>query len=219
MIYVIYESDHTKRGISLAATIGAKHGEIGQTKAKAVPGLHTLIFWGHGTESVMCTKAPQQMVSYIAEWKKLNPTLKTVELITCNARHASGNKDSYAGKIVSGLKAGFLSNTRNLEVKALPVTVGGKNNAWSILLWETDSLSWVYITAPGANDAMLMQATNLIKYDEVPEPRSPTGKKLVEYPGNIALKADKVVRAHPQRQWTMNYGMLATLRAQLGVVK
>ena len=97
-------------------------------------------------------------------------------------------------------------------MKALPTTVSGKLNAFSILLAETNTKSWVYVTAPGADDKLLMQAQSLIQYERTQDGR------LVSFRGDIAQRADKTVRDNPQRQWTMNYGYFNTLRSCLGKV-
>ena len=146
----------------------------------------------------------------IKAWKALNAGLNTVEIITCNARHASAG-DPFAKKLKSGI--GFRSSLKGLTIKALPTTVTGKNNAWSILLAETIHRSWVYVTAPGATDALLMEASSLINF------QTNANGGLSSYRGDIATRADEMVRANPTRQWTMNYGYFNSLRAHLGVVQ
>src|SRR5215469_1444703 len=103
------------------------------------------------------------MKTLIAAYKSLNAGLATVELITCNARHCSSG-DPYATRLKSSF--GFWSRTGGIKVMALPTTVTGKNNAWSILLAETQYKSWAYVTAPVATDAELMKASSLITFEE-----------------------------------------------------
>lgn len=179
------------------------------TNPAVVPNLDTLAFWGHGDSSKLCGKTPRELHEVIKAWKSHNAGLKTVEIITCNARHASGG-DPFVKKLKSGI--GFRSSLRGLTIKALPTTVTGKNNAWSILLAETNHKSWVYVTAPGATDALLMEASSLINFQ-----RNVNGG-LSSFWGDIAKRADQMVRDNPNRQWTMNYGYFNTLRAHLGVV-
>lgn len=211
MIHLLYTADHANRATALAAANpGSRHGLIDTTKPAAIQGLDTLSFWGHGDQWKLCNKTPDELVRLIGQWKALNATLKTVELITCNARHCVGG-DAYANRVKNGLH-GFLSSTRDITVKALPTTVSGKLNAFSILLAETNTKSWVYVTAPGADDKLLMQAQSLIQYERTQDGR------LVSFRGDIAQRADKTVRDNPQRQWTMNYGYFNTLRSCLGKV-
>lgn len=213
MIQFLFQGGHGSHGPRAQAlsnaTPGSRVGDIATTKAVAIQGLDTLAFWGHGDSSRLCGKTAKELHDVIKDWKQLNDGLNTVEIITCNARHCTSG-DPYATQLKATI--GFRSSLKGLTIKALPTTVTGKNNAWSILLAETNFKSWVYITAPGANDSLLMQAKTLIDFET-----SPTGGS-VSYRGDIATRADNTVRTNPTRQWTMNYGYFNTLRAHLGVV-
>jgi hypothetical protein len=205
MIQILYTQDHAARGVALAAAVpGAKHGLV-DTAPSAVTGLDTLVFWGHGDQFKPCDRTAAEIVKVISGWKKLNSGLKTVELITCNARHCTGNADSFAVQVKNGLRAGVLSSTRNIQVKALPVTVSGMRNAFSILLAEVPTKSWVYVTGPGTNDSIMMEGVRLINFETV-------NGKVQSFKGDIALRANKVVRDVPVRKWSMNYGYFNNLR-------
>lgn len=200
---------HGPRAQALSSvTAGSKVADI-TTAPKAVTGLDTLAFWGHGDQFKLCGNSVNDMRTVISGWKNLNSGLKTIEIITCNARHCSAG-DPFAKRLKSSF--GIMSGTRGLKVKALPTTVTGKTNAWSILLAEPGFRSWVYITAPGKTDSLLMQANTLIQFQT-----NATGG-LVSFKGDIAQRADKVVREHRDRKWTMNYGYFNTLRAHLSNV-
>ncbi|WP_102226538.1 hypothetical protein [Acidimangrovimonas sediminis] len=213
MYQILYQGGHGSHGPRAQAlanvTPGAQCGDIATTPARPVQGLTTLAFWGHGDSFQLCNKSAREIHEVIKEWKAVNPGLGTVEIITCNARHCTTG-DSFANQLKHGI--GWRSSLKGLTIKALPTTVGGKRNAWSILLAETIRNSWVYITAPGATDSLLMEANSLIQYEKMPS------GGLRSFNGDIAMRADKVVREHPMRQWTMNYGYMNTLRAHLGVV-
>lgn len=209
MIQFLWQGGHGSHGPraqTLARITGSREGDIATTKPSQVQALDTLTFWGHGDANKLCDKTPDQLIAIIAEWKALNAGLRTVEVITCNARHCARG-DSYVGKLKSRL--GFRTHTRGITIKALPVTVSGKMNAWSILLAETQYSSWVYVTAPGATDKLLMEASSLIQF------RQNESGGLSSYRGDIALRANEMVKAHPEREWTMNYGYFGTLRANL----
>jgi len=213
MIQFLYQGGHGSHGPRAQAlanvTPGSRCGDIATTRATQIPGLQTLAFWGHGDSYRLCGKTPRELHELIKDWKKLNPGLNTVELITCNARHSTVG-DPYANQLKSGI--GFRSSLRGMKIKALPTTVTGRRNAWSILLAETSFNSWVYITAPGMDDSLLMQAKTLIDFTTTPSGGS------VSFRGDIAVRANEVVRDHPNRQWTMNYGYFNTLRNHLGTV-
>lgn len=213
VIQFLYQGGHGSHGPraqALANVTRSKCGDIATTVPDAIEGLNTLAFWGHGDKQKLCGKSAEEIFTIVKAWKRLNPSLNTVEIITCNARHASAG-DPFANQLKS--KFGIMSGTRGMVVKALPVTVTGKHNAWSILLAETVHNSWCYITAPGATDQLLMVANSLIQF----ETNARGG--LSSYRGDIATRADKVVRADPTRQWTMNYGYFNTLRCALVVVR
>jgi hypothetical protein len=227
-IYILYEDkpgakdSHKVRAETLAGVIpGGLAGNIDNTLPQAVlSALDTLIFWGHGEQNRLCGKSAMDLCRLIAEWKKLNPALKTVELITCNARHCDGARDPYANRVKHHVKWDLrIRGTFELKVKALPVAVRGKVNAWSILLAHAPTMTWVYITAPGTADADMMRAKNLIEFD-----RGATG--AISYNGDLATKAMRVVSARANNpvdingqpfnvDWTMNYGYFSHLRSQL----
>jgi hypothetical protein len=231
-VYILYESkpgakdSHEERARELAAiTPGARIGNIDTTPPRPLPfPLDTLIFWGHGDQGQLCGKSAMELCRLIGEWQKLNLELKTVELITCNVRHCDGARDPYADRVKHHLKWDpRIQGTLKLKVKALPVNVGGKVNAWSILLAHPPTKSWVYITAPGITDADMMRAKNLIEFD-----RGLTG--AISYTGDLAKKANKVVSSRASKpmdasglpfqvKWTMNYGYFNTLRNHLVEVK
>jgi hypothetical protein len=212
MLQILYTNDHLQRGVALAGEeAGSAHGLI--NIAPAAKGVTTLLFWGHGDNYGLCTKNATELAEIIKAWKALNATMHTVELVTCNARHYTGATDSFANQLKSKL-GGFFSSTKNLVLKGLPVTRSGSINAFSILLAEAPSKSWVYVTGPGGDDSEMMRGASLIKFQKI-------GERTVSFRGDIAQRADEMVRLHKghDRQWTMNYGYFNTLRKNLVVVK
>jgi len=211
MIQILYTQDHLARGAALASVIPqAQHGLISTDPTTKV-GLDTLVFWGHGTFVSLCDLQVGPMVTLIKNWKRLNPMLKTVEILTCNSRHAPTGYDNFAKQMKNGLRAGFRSRTRNIVVKALPVFHGGSLNACSILLAHAPNHTWCYITAPALDlqrpDQYLTEASNYVK--EV--------SKELAY--DLAQAGNRVAIDVKDRQFTLNYGRFNTLRAQLGEVK
>ena len=232
MIHILYQAadalhpkdNHEARARALSTVVpGSTVGAINPNpnanddlvKPSHLGGLETLIFWGHGTLSSNCGMSADAMVKYISKWKKNNSKLKTVEFITCNARHSDGKLDPYINMIKAGLKAGFMSSTRDIVVKALPVSYVGSARAYSILLAEATTKSWVYITAPAdekGGDTHMTDAEHLIKFET-----DPLGKE-VPYRGDISLRANQIAKEFPVRKWTVNYGPFTTLRSSLVVV-
>jgi len=207
MIQVLYAHDHTDRGVALAGAIPGGQGNLVTDPPVARQGLHTLTLWGHGDILRLCGMLVDEAVDLVREWKALNPDMKTVEIITCNARHAPTGYDSYSRNLAQSLRSGFRSRTRNIAVKALPTNVGGAVGAFSILLAHAPNRSWCYITAPGPNDSTMFQGVNLVR-----EEANGMGYDL-------AQAADRIGRSRGDRRFTLNYGYFNTLRAHLGVVR
>ena len=207
MIQVLYAQDHTERGVALSQAVPGSQSSLHTVAPSAKPGLDTLLFWGHGDLARLCGLQSGDFVTLVGSWTKLNPGLKTVEIITCNARHAPTGYDSYAQNVATGLRAGFLSATRNIVVKAMPMNVGGATNAFSILLAHAPNKSWCYITGPGPDDKIMFQGNNLVKAESA------------QLGYDLALAGNKVAKEAKDRKFTLNYGYFNTLRAQLGVVK
>jgi hypothetical protein len=205
VIQILYAADHTERGLALCQAVPGSFASLVTTTPIQKPGLDTLTFWGHGDIARLCGLVVDDFVTLVKNWAKVNSGLQTVEIITCNSRHAPSGFDGYAQGVMRGLRAGVLSSTRSVVVKALPVNVGGSLNAFSILLAHAPNKSWCYVTAPGPTDALMFQGANQVK-DEAAK---------AGY--DLALAATKVVR-QTDRRFTLNYGYFNTLRAQLGVV-
>ena len=140
------ENDHEKRGRALATTYSTTAQKI-DVKPTKIGNLTSLVFWGHGDPQAFCSLSSADFVKLIATWKKLNPTLSVVEMLTCNARHKQfGYPDSYTEQVVKLLT----KKHRGIKFKALPVAVGpsGKTADYSILKWHPGSATWAYIGAP-----------------------------------------------------------------------
>jgi hypothetical protein len=219
MIQILYDDEHKERAVALASeTPGSRSGEIEATPPTKITegSLDALTFWGHGSSDKFCGREPDELAKLIGMWRKLNSGLKTVELITCDARHYyKGDTDAYADKLKSAMRCGFLPPTSGMKVKALPVTVTGKQNGVSILLAETVFKTWAYLTAPAgamSKDEFLMPAQSLVRF--IP------GKEggFEPYKGNLAVRANELAKEQKDRNWTIAYGYLNTLRAYLAEV-
>jgi hypothetical protein len=212
MDYLLYPMDHQTRGVALAnANPGMLHGlfnHVGHVPLKH-KGLTTLAFWGHGDPFGFCGMSPQEMAKILSKWKSANPDLKTVEVITCNARHGTG-AEPFITALKAAMRSGFMNNCSKIKVKAMPLSIAGESNVWSILL--ADTISWAYITAPGKDDSLMMSVNNMIRYE--PIPGDPKGG-IRSFNGNISERADQVARENKVRNWTLNYGPLSTLRKNL----
>ncbi|MEE4204693.1 MAG: hypothetical protein V2I39_00270 [Erythrobacter sp.] len=209
------EPDHKKRAEALAvrAPDVALHGQIDMVP-KAVPGLETLVLWGHGVPAKFCGKTPREIHEVIKGWKKLNPGLKVAELLSCNLQHGVDKKP-----FVADLKRGIgrFSSLHGMKIKSLPGNRDGRI-AWSILQVEPTSQTWIYLTAPGHDDSNLMKLKTLIDFE------TNAAGKSVSYKGSLITKAMELRKLRSEKKlpaglencnWTMNYGHMDALRAHL----
>ncbi len=148
--FVIWgEADHRVRATGLAQAYGTTAAGI-DAPAAQIAGLDKLVFWGHGTATHFCGKTPEQFVKTIKTWRTINKGLKTVEMLTCNARHSENGRESYTDQVVTALSRKANSRADKVNFRALPVctTPSGKTCHYSILKWHPGSQTWAYIAAP-----------------------------------------------------------------------
>lgn len=200
-------ADHQRRGEALARLTPGAHCGPASKPPIVKPGLDTLTFWGHGDAHSFCDLQADEFVKVVHEWKKLNKTLKTVEIITCNARHALGGSDSFTKQAVPKLR----SKHSDIAVKAMPMGMGtaGEIHVWSILLFSTETHTWCYVTAPGKADTEFMwPGVHKVKAEM---------KRLGGE--DLAAGAKVVERIETSRRFGLMYGPLAQLRSRLTPVK
>jgi len=213
MIQILCHPGHSKRGKKLATRVVGSHYDSIASPAVTKKDLDTLIFWGHGESSSVCKLTPIDLAALIKRWKKKNKGLNTVEIITCNAQHFAKpfGTNSFVNKLKIQLKAGFLSSTRNIKVKALPRYKGGAENAWSILLADHSNESWCYVSAPGKTDKVMFLGSSLITF------QIDSMGKTTCFKGDIATRAHQVVNDPDNfgHKWTMLYGHFKDIRSKL----
>jgi hypothetical protein len=216
VIQIFYgDEGHKARCTALAgATPGASTASAaGPALDKKVLKIHTLTFWGHGDARRFCGLTPTDFVAKVKEWMKWNPTIKTVEIITCNSRHGtidSWKRDdgtieqswvkSYTDQVKAGLKK------LGLTVKALPMGMGsGGANRWSILKFSPTTNTWLYVTADGAKDTDVMWP-GVTRVEQDP---------LFQATKNFVTAGTAVKAAEGLRKYTLDYGTIGDLRSAL----
>jgi hypothetical protein len=218
MIQIFYgDAGHKARCAALSAANGGANvaSASGPAFDKRVMKIDTLTFWGHGDSSTFCGLNAKDFVGKDKEWKKWNPSIKTVEIITCNSRHGTELAKRVNGEIeTSWVKSYTDQVTRGLKkmkltVKALPMGMGhGSANRWSILKYSGTTATWLYITAGGAKDIDAMWPG---VYKVEGDPGFTATKNYVSA-GNAVKIADR------SRQYTMDFGSVGQLRAALTVL-
>lgn len=244
MIQILYESDHQNRAKALVealkdkkpiklAAVSSSSGLVTDTtstkdlsvtaecdlvtaNASTKAGLDTLIFWGHsGGNLTLCGKVPQQIATIVKAWKTKNPGLHTVEVLTCDGRHAVQGQEPLVRKIKTALGAGLLSSTRKVVLKALPVAVAGSKNSASILLADWETKSWCYVSA--ASTSAMFKGKNMVvtiaeKFYCLREGDTSSADLVLACQRLFKQKDEK------SRAFSVNYGYFGTLRSQLSVV-
>jgi hypothetical protein len=144
--YVLWGADHQARAEALGKAL---HEEAKSLPLAAPPASNdaTLTIWGHGDANSLAGMSDAQLVQLIVAWKTKNEALKTVEIVTCDARHNQdpAGLDGYAKRVATLLK----DNKINVTVKALPQ--GQNSTDWSILWANSGSGTFCYITSPNQN--------------------------------------------------------------------
>ena len=217
MIQILYEKGHEERCRNLASvTANASVGDAnGPALDKKIQKITTLCFWGHGTSGKFCGMAPINFIAKVKEWKKWNPSITTVEIITCNSRHGgvavSTKKPppeselpwvhSYTDRVKPELRK------LGITLKALPIGMGsrGVENRWSILKWSKSTKTWLYVTAGGGNDTdgMWDGVFKVEQHDVFKRTKSFVNA------GNAVKASDGL------RKYTLDFGAVSQLRGSL----
>ena len=216
MIQILFgDEGHRARCSALAgATPGSNVTSAnGPALDKKVQKIHTLTFWGHGDSSKFCGLTARDFVGKVKEWRKWNPTIATVEIITCNSRH--GTLDSTKrpdGTVESSWVKSYTDQVKRdlqkekLTVKALPMGMGGMGeHKWSILKFSPTTNTWLYVTADGAKDTDLMwPGVHAVEQDPI-----------FQSTKNFVLAGNAVKLRETMRKYTLDFGMIGQLRQSL----
>jgi hypothetical protein len=207
------EDDHEVRAKALATTYNTTAQKL-SVKPKSITGLETLVFWGHGDPSAFCSLESTPFVELVATWKKLNSGLRTIEMLTCNARHKQfGFPDSYTEQVVKKLTR----KHADIKFKALPIatTKSGNTSDYSILKWHPGSATWAYVGAPGEDKNMFAACFKL--EDFMP----PRGDQVGYVRALAALKGFKAMTTtHPFAvKYKYDQGRVDKYNTELAAVK
>lgn len=153
---ILYGLEHQVRAQNLGAALGeVVAGAAPLAAGAAIPHSTdtTLTIWGHGGPQQFAEFTPAQLAAFVQRWKTANPGLKTLELITCDARHVQDDRDSYTDKLMPLLIRG--ANVL-VTVKGLP---RGGSKATVSELWAGNAVgSDGYFFLAAEDDAALQVA-------------------------------------------------------------
>lgn len=207
---ILWGNEHKARGEALAAACGENAFEVANL-ARSNEGIQpvrcgdgTLTIWGHGNETSLAEMLDVELGALIHAWRAMNPALRTVELVTCNAQHNQEPLAGYARRVAAFVERKY----KDVTIKALP---RGQHADDHSILWATNGnpVTFCYITAPSART--LTYASDLMKSLE----------RAKNY--DLALVAAEMAKARRLVE-PNNYSVLAgpdlsMLRAMLGVVR
>jgi len=197
--HVLWGAEHDARAKALAAAVVPAETASALTSTPIKSADATLSIWGHGGQSEFAGMTSAQMVTFVKAWKKMNPTLTTVEIITCDARHAQDDTyEAFAEAVVKGLAG------TGVVVKALPK---GQTA-------ESESILWA-----GAQYFCYMTAKTTAVFNEVNQKLETGingGSKSYEICDQLAKGKAKDPKGG---QYTVNYGIVKNLRSNLVVVR
>lgn len=216
MIQILYgDEGHRARAMALAAVSpGANVGlASGPALDKKIMKIDTLTFWGHGDANRFCGLTAHDFVTKVKDWRKWNPTIATVEIITCNARHGTVETEKRPnGAIETSWVKSFTDQVKpglkklGLVVKALPMGMGSAGaHRWSILKWSPTTQTWLYVTADGATDTDTMW----------PGVHAVEQHPLFQASKNFVTAGTAVKNSTPMRKYTLDFGTIAQLRGAL----
>jgi hypothetical protein len=193
---VVWGPEHEAKARVLARP-GEEVLQLDKNKAgKLKAGDTTLTVWGHGDSrrNDFCGLTSAQFAIYVLKWKRANPQLKTVEIITCDTQHADGSMTSYANRVV---KLGEYRTMADIKFKVLPI---GIKNGYSILVVEDRKKIFTYVTAD--TKATLDKAYDVLK--------RAVGQGL-----NLHEATKRLARAPQYKKVLMTMGKVTDLRKYL----
>lgn len=205
---VLWGKEHKDRAEALAKVCKEKSQEVANLPRSnnGIEALKSddeiLSVWGHGDATHFSEMVDVEFGVLIKAWKKKNPSLKCVELITCDAQHHMIPLAGYAKRI-----AKFVEETyKDITIKALPV--GQHSDDRSILWAHAGTKTFCYITAP--SKVTFDHANNRLQTLDVTHHGD-----LIE----IGTTMAKERQLSSPNNFTINYSNFNGLRASLSTVK
>lgn len=208
------DSGHKARCDALSAASGGASvvNANGPAFDKRVMRIDTLVFWGHGASDAFCGMNSRDFLKKVQEWVKWNPTIKTIEIITCNSRHGTEQSVRVNGEIEKSWVKSYTDQVKpglrklKLTVKALPMGMGSSGaNRWSILKYSGTTSTWMYVTADGSKDTDAMWP-GVYKVEE---------SDLFKTTKNYVTAGQYIKNTDRMRNYTLDVGTVGQLRSAL----
>jgi hypothetical protein len=208
IIMILWGNEHKDRAEALAAVCREQASAVAnlprsnQGIEPLTSGDATLSVWGHGDAEHFSEMIDVEFGALICAWKKKNASLKTVELITCDAQHNTVPLSGYAKRV-----AKFVQRTySDITIKALPVGIHTDDR--SILWASAGTATFCYLTGP---DQTTFDHANR-RLQEL----APTNANDLTKVGTAMAKERTLSSPN---NFTVSYGAFSGLRASLATVK
>ena len=198
---IIYGKDHYDRARTLARALNEKNNPMQVTAnfdIRFIPKLNhpVLTAWGHGGPDEFCEMSNLEFCVLLYEWKKANPQLQTVEIITCDARHVERDfLTAFAESVAKYAKEKAVA----VEVKALPR--GPYKTGQSIFFASANTGTYCYLSGP--DDQTVTGAQHRL-FQLLPQCNE-----------NFQEAADMLSKESGNRVFSLNSGYFSGLRSSL----
>jgi hypothetical protein len=213
---ILYDSDHKTRAENLAHVLKEPCGDVSTYLLSVqIPPCKdsTITIWGHGGPNTFANLAPSDLQKIIVNWKTKNPQLTQVELVTCDARHAEDDRDSYTDKLMPLL----IVNAKSIVcIKSLPR--GGSKATYSRLyaMDEVGSNGWYFVA--GDTEGALEEGVQVMldAYQQVPPATPVADRFMAAFPIAKAVNDKKAMKA--SLSYVSSCGSFSDLRVKLVAV-
>jgi hypothetical protein len=200
--YVLWGGEHEGRAKELAKVYHETAAAHSLTPVKSAD--KTLTIWGHGGQTEFANMTSDQMIKLVIDWKKMNPSLTTVEIVTCDARHAQdATAASFAGRVAAGVHAKYPT----LLVKGLPI--GQHADDESVLFADSHGSNAGFCYLTGSKKAVFKEVHDRIMADHEPDASLVCNK----------IASGRAKEGPKAAQYTVTFGQLQNLRTSLVAVR
>ncbi|WP_345980906.1 hypothetical protein [Sulfurimonas sp. HSL3-2] len=206
---ILYGNEHKDR-VEALATVLHEESRAVASLARSSDGIvpvesadAILTVWGHSGDATKFSEMLDvEFGVLIQAWKKKNPSLKSVELITCDAQHNTVPLAGYAKRVAKFVEEKY----KDITIKALPV---GQNPDDRSILWaNAGTRTFCYITSP--SQETFNHANQRL------QALGPTYHNDLSEVGNAMAKERELSTPN---NFTVNFGGFNNLRASLNVIK
>ena len=213
---IVWGPEHPLRAANLAAAVRetAADGARFFTTPANIPASTdpALTIWGHGDPAHLAGLTPQACADFIKAWKRKNPSLNTVELVTCDVRHSETDHESFTDQLMPLLVDSNVGKVL-VNIKTLP---RGGSHATTSRLWATEAAgSDGYFFIAADSDTALQAGTKIFQDAFAQVPHGTAEGRVYQALIPIAKAASDKAAMKAALGYVTSGGLLTTLRSLL----